>query len=133
MQESLVYIDFNNDGYYTLVGGVKVWDLSIEKESVETFDCTDDNQLLIPGSGVKKASFSVDGVLDPALPEELHEKFIESLVNGTEITARFQPITSGTKRLQGKFICQKYDRRGENQQEETFRADYKSSGKLSVS
>ena len=31
MKESLVYIDFNKTGYFTLLGGVKIQDFACEK------------------------------------------------------------------------------------------------------
>ena len=99
---------------------------------METFDCTEDFQQFIPGSGVAGATIEVDGILDPALPEELHEKLLDAELNGDSLPVRFLPVTTGDKRFEGEFIPHEYERSSQSQDAETFKCRFESNGRVGV-
>lgn len=131
MSQALFYIDFERKDFFTLIGGINIVDMEINKESVETMDYVKDFRILIEGSGISSLDISTTGIIDPDVPKELFQKFYTAIRDGLKLKCRLVKSEGAT--IEGDFIIQNLSSTMPNQEAETFNLNFLSSGEFNYS
>ena len=131
MKQALFYVSFDRNDFYTLIGGIKIIDLAINKEAIETEDYAVDFRIYIEESGVSKLDITTNGVFDPKLPAELYQKFYDAVRNGEALRCRL--IKSKNITIEGNFLLINLDSTMPHEQQETFNLRFSSSGEFTYS
>ncbi len=131
MEQGLFYISFEKNDFYTLVGGVKIFNVQMTKTPVETEDYNQDYAFVIEGSGVLQIKIAGNLLLDPELPKDQWTKLYNSLTSGSLLSLRV--TKQNGHKIEGEFVCISINSSHENQQVETFDIEFMSHGKPTIS
>ena len=72
----LLYIDFNSNDTFTLVGGLKNVNINSEKTPIRTDDFASDFEIYLRTSGIEKMQISGNGIVEPKLPKALFDELV---------------------------------------------------------
>lgn len=129
--QSLLFIKFNSS-YYTLVGGMSGFTLDIEREPVETFNCTKDYNLVIENSGVETCNVEFEVIIDKKLIPTFYKILLDSVLDNRKLSCRIETPVSDTQKqvLICDFVPKSIGLSYQHQDNETMNMSLISTSKL---